>query len=150
MLSTDGNTDLGTATTTTVGTDGGWRDSAGNPVSEMGHMYYVTLGNLGICDPTLTWCTSQSGSGLTNAGPFSNLGDFALPYWSGTELDSVSAWTLDFMGGVQAFDVKGVDDFYIAWAVHSGDVTIVPLPAATWLFGSGLIFLIGVTRSKEV
>ena len=34
-----------------------------------------------------------------------------------------------------------------AWAVYDGDV--VPVPAAVWLFGSGLIGLIGVARRKR-
>jgi hypothetical protein len=44
-------TDTGYAKTTTGGADGGWRDDAGNPVSEMGHMYYVNLANKGFCTP---------------------------------------------------------------------------------------------------
>jgi len=38
-------------------------------------------------------------------------------------------------------------DIY-AWAVRSGDVSAVPVPAAMWLFGSGLLGLIGVARRK--
>ncbi|HHJ36602.1 MAG TPA: VPLPA-CTERM sorting domain-containing protein [Gammaproteobacteria bacterium] len=38
-----------------------------------------------------------------------------------------------------------------AWAVQSGNVgtAVVPIPAAVWLFGSGLIGLIGLTRRKK-
>jgi hypothetical protein len=36
-----------------------------------------------------------------------------------------------------------------AWAVHSGDVSAVPIPTAIWLFGSGLLGLIGVARTKK-
>jgi len=61
----DGSTDAGYALTTTDGTDGGWRDASGNPVSEMGHMYYVTLGN-------------QAHS-RSNTGPFYNFGHL---YWT--------------------------------------------------------------------
>ncbi|MCP4042838.1 MAG: VPLPA-CTERM sorting domain-containing protein, partial [Gammaproteobacteria bacterium] len=31
----------------------------------------------------------------------------------------------------------------------SGDVSAVPVPAAVWLFGSGLIGLLGVARRKR-
>ena len=36
------------------------------------------------------------------------------------------------------------------WAVRSGDVSPVPVPAAVWLFGAGLIGLIGVSRRKKI
>lgn len=35
-----------------------------------------------------------------------------------------------------------------AWAVRNGDVTAVPLPAAVWLFGSGLLGLAGLARRR--
>jgi hypothetical protein len=37
-----------------------------------------------------------------------------------------------------------------AWAVRSGDVpAVVPVPAAVWLFGSGLLGLLGVVKRKR-
>ena len=39
-----------------------------------------------------------------------------------------------------------------AWAVHDGDVAAlssVPVPAAVWLFGSGLFGLLGFARRKK-
>jgi hypothetical protein len=38
---------------------------------------------------------------------------------------------------------------YYGWAVHSGNAGAVPLPAAVWLFGSGLLGLIGVGRKRR-
>ena len=118
--STDGSTDNGTATTTTVGTDGGWRDASNNPVSEMGHMFYVTLGNLGRCDPTLPWCTIQPGWGLVNTGPFTitQLSN----YWSDTQWDGSSSWDFNINSGSQNLN-SSVQNFH-AWAVHDGDVGI--------------------------
>ena len=36
-----------------------------------------------------------------------------------------------------------------SWAVHAGNVGAVPVPAAVWLFGSGLIELLGLARRKR-
>ncbi len=96
--------------------------------SEMGHLYYTELGN-------------AAGGPLTNTGPFLNVQ--SIFYWSGTEFasDPRSAWVFRFDDGFQfAFNKDGN---YLAWAVHSGDVSAIPLPAAGWLFGSGLIGLLG-------
>jgi len=97
--------------------------------SEMGHLFNV--------------------DGITAAAPgsFSNVqSDF---YWSGTEFAPVtnSAWFFNFDDGFQFIDSKGSDLF--AWAVQSGDVSTVPVPAAVWLFGSGLLGLVGVARRKS-
>ncbi len=144
--SADGTTDRGYAATTTDGTDGGWRDGSGTAVSEMGHMYYVTLGNLGACDPTLPYCTGQSGSGLSNTGPFSNLQE-DNSYWYDTEFDFFSTWGFLFNGGEQTL-IPTFTSLSV-WAVRSGDVSAVPVPAAVWLFGSGLIGLLGLARRKH-
>jgi len=39
--------------------------------------------------------------------------------------------------------------FYYALAVRPGDVSAVPVPAAVWLFGSGLMGLLGLARRKR-
>jgi hypothetical protein len=51
--------------------------------------------------------------------------------------------------GYQSDDGKTGSNY--AWAVHSGDVSasVVPVPAAVWLFGSGLLGLIGMARRKK-
>lgn len=147
-FSNNGTTDSGNATTTTDGTNGGWRDASGNPVSEMGHLFYVTLGNLGDCEPngggSSTSCIQQTGFGLSNTGPFSKI-QSAL-YWSGPEFNSISAWLFLFSNGGQGDYYK--DSMMFAWAVHDGDVgaAIVPVPSALWLFGTGLLGLISMGR----
>jgi hypothetical protein len=91
----------------------------------------------------------QAGWGLTNTGPFSNVQSNA--YWSATEYapGTSNAWGFGFDYGVQG-DVGKSVGFY-AWAVHSGNVgaAIVPIPAAVWLFGGGLLGLIGVGRRRR-
>jgi len=156
-FSTNASTSLGYARTTTNGTDGGWRDPAGNPVSEMGHLYYVDLANKGLCIPNdvdPTTCTERPMSevGLLNGGPFINVqADLAVQthYWTGTQFEHfhLDAWFFRFELGQQEQFSKASPSF--VWAVRSGDVlTPVPVPAAVWLFGSGLIGLLGAVRRR--
>jgi hypothetical protein len=149
-FSNNGTTDWGYAPTTTDGTDGGWRNFSNTPVSEMGHMFYVTLGNRGFCTPDdadPSFCIEQPDHGLSNTGPFSDIQP--IFYWSISEFDSSKAWTFGFSTGGQDNDGKNNSGF--AWAVRTGDVpaTVVPVPAAIWLFGSGLLGLIGIARRKK-
>lgn len=100
--------------------------------SEMGSLYYGALGNVS--------------RGFSNAGPFTNVQGYG--YWTNTESANIlsSAFTFNMRDGIQDTTNKGLN--YYAWAVQSGDVGAVPVPAAVWLFGSGLIGLIGVARRK--
>lgn len=114
--------------------------------SEMASMFYDTLGNLAYFDTSGTG--PQPGWGLSNTGPFDTLqSDY---YWSGLEYapDTSNAWFFDFLIGVQNLNLKNFN--YYAWAVHSGDVgAIVPVPAAVWLFGSGLLALAGLGKQRR-
>lgn len=102
--------------------------------SEMGNLFYNVLGN--------------SAGSLTNAGPFSNIQSDS--YWSATldyPYSTSSAWLFGMQHGYQG--VNATINNHSAWAVHDGDVSAVPIPAAVWLFGSGLIGLIGIARRKK-
>ena len=74
-------------------------------------------------------------------------------YWSGTEEligEIDGAWNLIFNasgGGDQGIGDKAASLY--AWAVYGGDVAAVPMPAAVYLFGSGLLGLIGIARRKK-
>ena len=102
--------------------------------SELGNLFYNALGN--------------SAGSLTNTGPFSNIQSNV--YWSATEYAAWAggAWRLNMSNGFQVKTNKG--NGYYGWAVQSGDVSPVPVPAALWLFGSGLLGLIGIARKKKV
>jgi hypothetical protein len=76
--------------------------------SEMGHLWYVELGNsVGI---------------VTNTGEFENLK--ASNYWSGREFPSDLAWFFDATGGFQGADGKSITNY--AMAVRTGDVPTAP------------------------
>ncbi|MCK5092950.1 MAG: VPLPA-CTERM sorting domain-containing protein, partial [Gammaproteobacteria bacterium] len=59
-------------------------------------------------------------------------------------------WYFNTYDGKQSYNGKSYS--YYAWAVHDGDVgaSVVPVPAAVWLFGSGLIGLVGFARRKKI
>lgn len=88
-------------------------------------------------------------------GPFTNVVDGWMSYWSSTQLDPMylpdgSAdhyETMEFTEGLTG--AMDVDSQAFAWAVHTGDVSAVPVPAAIWLFGSGLLGLVGIARRKK-
>ena len=122
--------------------------------SEMSNMFYNVLGNTAYKDTggAVTGCPANNC--LTSTGPFSNLQP--LSYWSATEYSpsTVSAWKFAFGEGLQDNAYKSYTRF--AWAVQSGDAGLgwvppssVPVPAAIWLFGSGLLGLIGLARRKK-
>jgi hypothetical protein len=99
--------------------------------SEMGNLYYNVLGN--------------TAGTISNTGPFSNV--HMGPYWSATEYEpDYTAWVFGMHSGYQYYLDEAYG--YAVWAVRSGDVRVVPVPAAAWLFGSGLLGLIGAARRK--
>lgn len=106
----------------------------GKSSSEMGHLFYNELG--GVADHA-------------NYSLFQNFQRGG--YWTGTTFvpGPYDAWTFNFRNGSQNFSYKQ-GNFY-ALAVRPGDVAAmpaspVPVPAAAWLLGSGLLGLIGVAR----
>ena len=109
--------------------------------SEMGNMFYNVLG--GTAGDTISMTHNS------NYDLFSNLKSAA--YWSSTDYVpdndpnlNMAAWNINFVNGQQNID-NNFNSRY-AWAVHSGNVGAVPVPATVWLFGSGLIGLLRPVR----
>lgn len=100
--------------------------------SEIGQLFYDELGG--------TW-----NNHIPNTGIFDN--EIYWHYWSGTEYapDPNYAWDFRNNNGLQGFSAKGVQ--YSTWVVSPG---IVPIPNAVWLFGSGLLGLLGLKRRWQV
>src|SRR5690606_19477784 len=79
-----------------------------------------------------------------NSAPFSNVG--TVNYWSATA-DGSNAWLFDFTFNDGSQFTTSQTFKALAWAVHDGDIALVPLPAAAWLLGSGLMgVLLGLRR----
>ena len=116
--------------------------------SEMGYMFFQNLGNLSVFNTSGVLRSGSSGVdwGVTNTGLFDNLQNFV--YWSAVEYapNTLNAWGFNTNFGFQHNDPKG-HEFY-AWAVRSGDVTVVPVPAAVWFMGSALFGLVGFARKR--
>jgi len=117
--------------------------------NEMGHLFYTELSGTAN-NPILT-------SGDPDLALFSNIqtqffdGSSIVDYnyWTGADQFSGFAWDFSFGSGDNDAVPKNLaDSRWFTWAVRSGDVSAVPVPPAVWLFGSGLLGLIGIARRK--
>lgn len=114
--------------------------------SEMGHLF-AELGGVVDVDANTSTFDETVFDGLLHNN-----------YWSGTAADTGCdplvpavdcAWDFDFKNSVTE-DYR-VNLRFHALAVSDGDIgnlAVVPLPPAVWLFGSGLIALLGVAKRK--
>ncbi len=114
--------------------------------SEMGHLFYVELGNKG-CDSV----SPLPDCGLKNTDLFDNLQQAG--YWSSTyyipSLANRGAFAFYMDGG--AVEAAGLDSSLYSWAVRYGErLPTVPEPTSFLLFGSGLgITALAVWRKKK-
>ncbi|MEJ6000422.1 Lcl domain-containing protein [Paucibacter soli] len=131
----NGSTDVGVAAT-----GRGW-----GKASEMGHLYYVTLGNKGSCEPTALGndvCIAPPDWQQKNTGPFT--GQQTFVYWSGSGVPGAAnqdlAWYFYAYNGNQAVWNKSAE--YSALAVRDGDVlSAVPESSSLVLMLAGLSLL---------
>ena len=128
----------------TVGGKDGWRLATSDTCSgydctnsEMGNLFYNVLGG-------------SAGSSIatthnTNYDLFSNIQPTL--YWTSTDSylgEGGFNWGFNMASGEQ-FAASTSQRNY-TWYVQTGDVSAVPVPAAVWLFSSGLIGLVSVAR----
>ena len=125
-----GSTDNGSLIYCEVATEMACRDN------ELGYMFYYNMGGSAGEDKT----GNQTVNGVL-------LTDVQSIYTSGTEVDRTETDYFFYDGGVDFLESKDTfSELSYGWAVRAGDV---PVPPALWLFGSGLLGLIGVARCKK-
>jgi hypothetical protein len=109
-----------------------------------GEYSQVTVDDLGGGLPgidVMTSCVSAdigSCSGATANGVFDRFDDRTFEF-------DVTFTALQ--GGVHIFDTYALVDGDIV-ALENDSITVVPVPPALWLFGSGLLGLVGMARRK--
>lgn len=114
-------------------------------VGEMGHLHYDEFGG--------TYAISYSLDDLADPGDPIELAKFSniqiVKYWTSTSLenDPDRAWNFSFAFGSQDALYKADAPLHVL-AVRDGDVGVVPIPAALWLFGSGLLGLAAIGRKS--
>jgi len=151
--STDGSTTWASANAWATNLEvvgvSGWRLPTADPScgsynctnSEMGNLFYNVFGGVG---GSLT-VDYENLTSNDNYKLFSNIS--TSNYWTSTEYSDARAFAFWFQTGYQGNYNKFNERR--AWAVHTGDVAAVPVPAAIWLFGSGFIGLFGTTLRKN-
>jgi hypothetical protein len=106
--------------------------SFGSPLNQgPAPLAVTTLNTTTLCTPYVD-CVGNAYSG---AGPFIDDGISGSPMVDGP-----------FYGAIVNFDIGSGNSL----TVTSVNSSVVPIPAAVWLFGSGLIGLIGLARRKKI
>ena len=117
-----------------------------NHSGQLGELYYSELHRLDYPGTNyLDYGILADGGYKTSgaASPFTNAQTYM--YWLGTEaeFDASYAWHFDASYGGQYNALKYVQ-FYV-WAVTPGEV-VAPLPGSAWLFGGGVLAMLGLKR----
>jgi len=102
------------------------------------------------------WDFLPDGGALTDSNTWSGIGfdvlvndpavgDFIIAKISLTAL-TVGSSSLEILGTSEFFN-GSVDELFPT--LSNGTVNVVPVPAAVWLFGSGLLGLVGIARRNK-
>ena len=91
--------------------------------------------------------TFTVGGGLLE-GTFSDLSILSFMPGQGQFGGDLTYTGGSLQGTLNGGRIEGVFDSYTEVVAKVGQVTVVPVPAAAWLFGTGLVGLVGVARRK--
>ena len=161
LTDTSGNKVVAT-TTEHPGIDEPWgffgntgMDYTTKPIVEVGNHGTGTIAYLDFSGWTVTWNgigTIPMNAGAWGAG--TNFGNgVAQIACDAASCSQSSNYTLDYFATVPLNDPSGFGG--VKYTLHlvghnDGGAPAVPVPAAAWLFGSGLLGLIGMARRKAV
>ncbi len=149
-------------TTAATGSHAGPVDGSESPVSDIWEffggtgMHYATSALVDNGDGTVDmsgWNVTWNGiASIPRGGDTAHFaGDTGLAALSCGACGVGDAFTLDYAAHVPLGDASGFGG--VGYALHLegsvATVSAVPVPAAVWLFGSGLLGLVGVARRKS-
>ena len=150
-------------TTAATGGHTGSIDGTESPVSDIWEffggtgMHFLTApmvdngdGTIDMSGWTVNWNTDTSAIPM-GGDTANNAADTGLATFSCGTCNVGDAFTLDYSAHVPLGDASGFGgvlyELHLEGTVSS--VSAVPVPAAVWLFGSGLLGLVGVARRKS-
>ena len=148
--------------TAATGAHTGSIDGSENPVSDIWEFFggvgmdYLTAplvdnndGTINMSGWTVTW---NSPTSVIPMGGDPNQGDTSLATFvcaGGAACAVGDAFTLDYTAHVPLGDPSGFGGVLYTLHLDGTVASVVPVPAAVWLFGSGLLGLVGVARRKS-
>ena len=146
-------------TTAATGSHAGSIDGSESPVSDIWEFFggtgmdYLTSPMVDNGDGTVDmsgWTVTWNGiAAIPMGGDSANFaGDTGLGALVCGSCNVGDAFTLDYTAHVPLGDASGFGG--VGYTLHlEGTVAPIPVPAAVWLFGSGLLGLVGVARRKK-
>ena len=122
-------------------------------------LVFFDAGTIASTEPSATSLTLADLNGIVeisaNPAPYTatfgtdtaflgNTGEFELALWDGSVFTYVTNFTAIVPGNAYTIEFGNVSG-----EIFGVDLAPVPVPAAVWLFGSGLIGLAGMARRKK-
>jgi len=121
--------------------------TTGDPIDIADTVFTLTSTSTAGYDGDEGYFSGTFSVGTSLTGFFDNLLVYSLGRADGGFEGLVSYDGGSLMGDLTGGSIVGTFSD-IGMVAELGDVTVVPVPAAVWLFGSGLLGLVGVARRK--